>query len=120
MKGPLILALVTWSLLTSSCTTISYESKGKLPIYLSAPPQVGFNWKNEGTCYFYLWGFYPDRCRVPLDELVAKDQMILVGNLRIEEGGRFKDWLISFFTLGFYWPRSYALSGRGVKYAETK
>ena len=60
---------------------------------------------------FFLWGLYPDKYSIYLDEIAQEQGARSFGKITIIEGLSFTDWLTSVLTLGLVMPRSIEIEG---------
>ncbi len=99
----------------TSCTHITYESEGYIPIYLTKKPHHKHSVEVSGTKEFYLWGRVSPDSQVFLDELFYDEGVISVSELEIKQFQSLSQFFTGFFSLGFYIPVSYQLKGKGAK-----
>ncbi len=100
--------------LISSCTTVSFEGKGLIPLYLTARPDHTKYVRIEGRKEFYLWGLIaPDR-QVFLDEEFYDNGLVSVAAIDIHEYQKTTSFLKALLSLGFYIPKDYVISAHGV------
>lgn len=113
MRALRILTVLSFTLLSvAGCSVIHYRSKGLIPLSFSKLP--GGNSRKvviEKRMEFYLFGFLPETNEVFVDEEIKIAGHESMSNLKIEERTTWKDWLFGIFTLGFYVPRSFFMSG---------
>lgn len=98
----------------SSCTSISFEGKGLIPVYLTARPNHKKTVRIEGHKEFYLWGLIgPDRT-IYLDEEFYDQGLVSVAAIDVHEYQKTSSFLKALFSFGFYIPKDYVVIGRGV------
>lgn len=66
----------------------------------------------KATREFYLWGLFPTTHELSLDEEFFQQGYRSISEVRIDEEKTGKDLAWTFFTLGFYVPKTYVLTGK--------
>lgn len=100
--------------LASSCTSISFEGKGLIPLYLTARPQHTKFVRIKGHKEFYLWGLIgPDR-QVFLDEEFYDNGLVSVAAIDVHEYQKTTSFLKALFSFGLYIPKDYVITGQGI------
>ena len=97
-----------------ACTSISFEGRGLIPIYLTPRPSHTKFLQIEGRKEFYLWGLIGPDDTVFLDEEFYKNGLASVAAINVHEYQKTSSFLKAFFSLGFYIPKDYIISGRGI------
>lgn len=98
----------------TSCTTITYHSKGLIPLYLTPRPDHKTRVSFEGRKEFYLWGLIGPDTNVYMDEEFYNNGLISVAGIDINEYQDSTSFWKAFFSLGFYIPKNYRVTGLGV------
>ena len=98
-------------LLTCSCVTMNYTSKGRIPVHLNLKPDHKRKVEISNTKTFYLWGAYPNEHTVELDKEFQQTGARAVSGLQILEKQTFVDSILSFISLGMVIPRTYVVDG---------
>ncbi len=107
--------VVLATVLSTSCTHIRYESEGFIPLYLTTRANHRHIAKVEGVKEFYLWGrIHPDD-QVFMDDEFYKEGFLSVGNIEVHQYQSLAQFFTAFFSLGFYIPISYSITGKGAK-----
>ncbi len=102
-------------LLATSCSTIVYRSKGRLPISFDKTTNHRREVILKGKKEFYLWGLIPNRHYVYIDE-VAKDAGLKeLSRVEIYEKMTVEDSILTIITLGLYTPASYQIEAMTIK-----
>lgn len=100
---------------TTSCTHIRYESEGFIPLHLTTRVNHRHKAEISGVKEFYLWGrVHPDD-HVFMDDEFYKEGFLSVGNIEVHQYQSIGQFFAAFFSLGFYIPISYRVSGMGAK-----
>jgi len=99
-----------------SCTTITYRSSGQFPVYVYDITSENVIFDIEGKREFFLWGFYPGKVEVVIDEEVERASALVNPSMvKIEEYQTFFDYVLSASSLGLYIPKRYRISGKGPR-----
>ena len=98
----------------NSCTTIHYESRNKIPIYIG--PRKGHNYFSQvkGEIQFFLWGLYPGDQTVYLDKVIQSRGVKSAANVRIREYQTISNIFYSLISLGMFYPVNYEITSYGV------
>jgi len=105
-------ALVTFA---ASCTHIRYESEGYIPLYYSSRENHRHQAEIDGVKEFYLWGrIHPDD-RVYIDDEFYNQGLLSVGGIQVTQFQTISQFFTALFSLGFYIPISYRITGKGAK-----
>ena len=99
------------SLLTCSCVTTNYTSKGQIPVHLNLKENHKRKVEISHKKTFYLWGLYPNEHIIELDKEFVHTGARAVSGLQILEKQTFTDSLLSFISLGIVIPRTYIVDG---------
>ncbi len=100
---------------TTSCTHIRYESEGFIPLYLTTQVNHRHQAEVNGVKEFYLWGrIHPDDY-VYIDDEFYNEGFLSVGNISVQQYQSVGQFFAAFFSLGFYIPISYRITGKGAK-----
>lgn len=100
--------------MVSSCTSLSFEGKGLIPLYLTARPNHKKIVRIEGHKEYYLWGLIgPDRT-IYLDEEFYDQGLVSAAAIDIHEYQKTTSFLKALFSFGFYIPKDYVITARGV------
>lgn len=98
----------------SSCTSVSFEGRGLIPIYLTPRPDHNKLLELRGRKEFYLWGLIGPDDTVYLDEEFYNNGMSSVAGINVHEYQKTSSFLKALFSLGFFIPKDYIISGHGV------
>lgn len=98
----------------SSCTSISFEGRGLIPLYLTPRPDHTKYLQIEGHKEFYLWGLIGPDDTVYLDEEFYNNGLASVAGINIHEYQKSSSFWKAFFSLGFFIPKDYIISGHGI------
>ncbi len=113
-----ILLLIQISLFLScaiSCTHITYESQGYIPVYLTTRPNHRHKVEILDVKEFYLWGKIKPDDHVYLDEEFFDQGYLSISNFEVSQFQTFGQFMTAFFSLGFYIPISFRLKGKGAR-----
>lgn len=111
-----VIALLSLGL--NSCTHITYQSDGLIPIWLTTQPDHRHDVVVEGVKEFYLWGRINPDNYVYIDEEFYNEGYLSIGSLEVQQYQTFGQFMSAFFSLGFYIPTSYRLTGKGAREGE--
>ncbi|MCF8060106.1 MAG: hypothetical protein K9K67_12470 [Bacteriovoracaceae bacterium] len=103
------------TLLTASCTNLSFQGKGLIPLYLTDRPDHTKFAEVKGTKEFYLWGLIAPDQDVFLDEEFYKVGLVSASAISVHEFQRTSSFWKAFFSLGFYIPKDYVISAYGIE-----
>lgn len=98
----------------SSCTTIHYESSGKIPVYIGSQKGHTYYSTTKGEVDFFLWGLYPDSHTVQIDRVIQKKGIKSASNVSIREYQSFLNLFYSIISLGLVYPVNYEISSYGI------
>ena len=112
--GDILAKVLLLLLLTNGCTSINYQSNGKIPIFVgNTKKSTDKTSLIKGKKEFYLWGLYPKNHDVFLDEEFGKVGFQKINRFIIEEFQTTIDKLKVFASLGMYIPKRYRIIGHG-------
>ena len=109
------LILIMILLFSSSCSTIVYRSKGRIPISFDKTNTHRREIILRGKKEFYLWGLIPNRHYVYIDEVAKQAGMKELSRVEISENNTFADNLLTILTVGLYAPASYQVEAMTIK-----
>ena len=93
-----------------ACTSLTFQSRGQIPLYVSPREKHETLVEAHGTKQFYLWGLIgPDRA-VNLDRELAARGVDSAAGLRVAYESNFESLWKSWFSLGFYLPRPWRIT----------
>lgn len=101
----------------SSCSTIVYKSKNRIPLNFESKKNETEELIVTGSKEFYLGGFVPKYHEVYVDEEVLAKGGDSISKLSIEDHLTFKNYIVAILTLGFYTPRTYTIKGYTKKHS---
>jgi len=108
--------LLSFSLSFSlSCSQLDFLSHDKISIWGQQKKNPAELFSIEGKREFYLWGKYPERHVVLVDDLIISSGYNFVSELSIQEYKTWQSFILSVVTLGMYTPTNFVLKGKGVK-----
>lgn len=96
-------------LISTSCSSIHFTSTNKISLSFDFGNETDQDAKITITKPFYMWGTYPEKHIIKLDEVFYEKGFKTVTDLRIREVNSAEKALWMFFTLGMYYPQSYEL-----------
>lgn len=99
----------------SSCSTVHYQSNGKVAIVAGRHPYHTNQYVVEGFRPFYLWGNLPSYQIVNIDEELAKLGIKEASSLTIEEYTKPYDDFFMILSFGMYHVRSFRIAVMGKK-----
>lgn len=111
---PAFLILIC-AVLFTSCTTISFKGKGLIPLYLTERPDHQKYVEVKGHKEFYLWGLVGPDTEVFMDEEIYDQGFISAANVTVQEYQDLGHFLSALFSFGFYIPKDYKVTARGVE-----
>lgn len=103
-----------------SCTTIHYESSGKIPVYIGAQKGHTYYSTIDGELDFFLWGLYPPSQTVRIDREIQKKGIKSASNVSIREYQSFLNLFYSIISLGLVYPVNYEISSYGILPSENE
>ena len=112
-------SLITVFLLFS-CTTIHYESSGKIPVYIGAKKGHTYFSTIDGEIDFFLWGLYPNSHTVRIDREIQKKGIKSASNVSIREYQSFLNLFYSIISLGLVYPVNYEITSYGILPSENE
>ncbi len=98
-----------------SCTTVRYTSDRLLPVKVGSFELYKAPLSIYGELDFFLWGNFPNKHIISIDQELEKINCIGASNLTIEEYQTNKNIFYSILTFGMYTPISYKISFLGEK-----
>lgn len=104
----------------SSCTTIHYESSGKIPVFIGAQKTHTYFSTIEGELDFFLWGLYPPSKTVRIDREIQKKGIKSASNVSIREYQSFLNVFYSIISLGLVYPVNYEITSYGILPSENE
>ena len=99
----------------SSCTQISFSSKGKISTSIGPVPQHTELVVAEGVKEFYLFGSIPGHHEVYIDEELENVGLISAANISIHSYRSWSSFFKGILTFGIYTPMNYRIRSYGVK-----
>lgn len=110
----LCMNLLAMLVFTSGCTSIKFQGKGLIPLYLTPRPDHVHRVTVEGRKEFYLWGLIGPDDSVYMDEEFYDNGLISVASIDIQEYQKPLSYWKAILSLGFYIPKDYLITGLGV------
>lgn len=101
------------SILLFSCSHISYRSTSSIPIRLSSNLKEESLVEYQGRCHFFVWGSYPQVCKVEVDKIYRDLGLNSAYLTQIQEPVTLYDWFFSLISFGMYLPKTYILQAVG-------
>ena len=110
--------MIKWFFLfmLTSCTQLQFHSEEKIPIWGQEKELPARYFQIHKMARYYLWGLYPSKVDILLDDLIIQEGYDKAYDLKISEYQTWDNLLMELLTLGMYIPKNYSLSGRGVKF----
>jgi hypothetical protein len=113
--GDFLAKVLLLVLLFTGCTSINYQSTGKIPLFVGSMKKSTDKTKViKGKKEFYLWGLYPKHHDVNLDQDFKKIGFKKINKFIIEEFQTTIDNIKSLASFGMYIPKRYKIVGHGV------
>lgn len=106
-----ILGGILIGILTCSCVTMNYTSKGRIPVHLNLKKGHTKKVQITNSRTFYLWGTYPNEHFVELDKEFQQTGAYAISGLQIFEKQTFADSIIALISFGLVIPRTYVVDG---------
>lgn len=107
-------ALLLVNFVVTSCTTIHYESSGKIPVFIGAQKGHTYYSTVGGEVDFFLWGLYPESHTVKIDKEIQKKGIKSASNVSIREYQSFLNLFYSIISLGLVYPVNYEITSYGI------
>jgi hypothetical protein len=95
----------------TSCSTIVYRSKGRIPATFGKSPKHHREVILRGEKGFYLWGLIPSRHYVYIDEIAKESGLKELSRIEIYERKTLKDVILTVLSAGLYAPSTYQVEG---------
>lgn len=99
-------------ILLTSCSSVHFKSNNQASVSFDYRLDRDQEITLEIQKKFYLWGMYPKKHEIVLDELFQTNGYDSVSDLRVEEIETMSKALWMIGTLGMYYPQSFRLVGR--------
>jgi hypothetical protein len=115
IRGHYFILISVLTLLGTSCSKLIVVSGGTIPIYLSDRHDHQRFAKLEGRKENYLWGLISPDNTIELDYEFSQNGYASVADIHVEEKQSAGDFFATVLSLGFYCPRHYKITGRGIK-----
>jgi len=119
-KKPIVLFsmqlfVITILLFVTSCSTIVYRSKGRIPISFNKSNNHRREIILRGKKDFYLWGLIPNRHYVYIDEIARDSGLKELSRVEIYGIKTIKDSIFTILSFGLYVPSSYQIEAMTLK-----
>jgi hypothetical protein len=101
--------------LVVSCSQLNIISKGTIPVMANDQPAHHKIVKISGKKEQFLWGMIAPDKDIVLDEVFNNMGYRSIADLSIKEWQTSADVLATFFSFGFYLPRRFEITARGIK-----
>lgn len=98
--------------LVIGCSSVSFVSYDTVPVIFEKKEKHTRDISIKVTKEFYLWGLFPDTREIRIDKEFGDAGFDSVAEVKIEERSDGENIFWSLFTLGFYTPKTYVLSGK--------
>lgn len=95
-----------------SCSTVHFKSKNQGEVTFDYRLNRDKEVTLEVEKKFYMWGLYPKKHEVLLDQVFSEKGFDSVSDLRIEEVETLTKALWMVGSLGMYYPQTFRLIGR--------
>ena len=99
--------------LLSGCTTLQFQSRGRIPIFVGPKDQHHKFIEVTGKKEFYLWGLLGPDFVVEIDTELENQGLFSAANVRVYEYRTFRSIIETWLSLGFYVPKHYGLTAFG-------
>lgn len=113
-RGTLIFLILLSAFCALSCTTVHYESSGKIPVYIGAQKGHTYYSTVGGELDFYLWGLYPPSHTVKIDKVVQNKGIKSASNVSIREYQSLLNLFYSIISFGLVYPINYEITSYGI------
>jgi hypothetical protein len=113
--GNKVILAILVACICSSCSTIVYRSKGRIPATFDKSPKHHREVILKGEKDFYLWGLIPNRHYVYIDEIAKESGLTELSRIEIYERNTFKNTILTAITFGLYTPTTYHVEGMTYK-----
>ncbi len=116
----MLLPLFFISILSSSCSTLYFKSKQKIPVHVGHHEQFTQQYIVTGSRDFYLWGLYPQEHIVLVDKELNDigTSAVAIMRLGIDEDNYWKTKFFQIVTFGMYYPVYYKIIAKGLVHDE--
>jgi hypothetical protein len=107
IKQSLFLSLVFFI----SCSSIHFSSHNQIPTSFDYKEDKDLHFSVEVSKPFYMWGMYPNKQTVYVDDLFISEGYKSISHLQIAEVNTNEKVMWMLLTFGMYYPQTYMLSG---------
>jgi hypothetical protein len=98
-----------------SCSSTNYIASGKTAFRISAGPGSEQSFTIEGINEFYLWGIFPKKVDIDLENHSVLRELYYPSYVTVEQSIGWKSLLYTIVTLGFYCPVNYKIEVLATK-----
>ena len=95
-----------------SCSNITIKAKQQFPISLNQVENHRLDFHFDVNTESYLWGLLPTEKELDVSSHLQEKGIFSVAALTIKKKSSTINFLWSFFTLGFYLPQAWEISGK--------
>ncbi len=99
----------------SACTSITFQSRGLIPVFITPKDQHNTFVKTSGQKEFYLWGLIGPDTIVEVDRELIDQGLASAANISLYEYQTFGSFCKSLLSLGLYIPKPYKMTAFGLK-----
>lgn len=97
------------------CSTVRFASDDTIPVIFESKEDHTRDISFQVSKDFYLWGLVPGARELLLDKEFGKRGFDSVADVEVREERSGRDLAWTFFSFGFYSPKSFLLKGKAKK-----
>lgn len=98
-----------------SCSHLEFKSHDRIPTWGQKKQSPSERFFIQGERVFYLWGNYPEKHEIFVDNEIIDKGYGIATELSFEEFQTWQNFLWTIVSLGIYIPTNYLIQGRGVQ-----
>ncbi len=110
---PSILFLIC-ALLLTSCTQLSFQGNGYIPLYLTPRPDHNVYTEASGIKEYYLWGIIGPDNTIDVDKVLYEQGLVSAANITMHDYQSTSNFFKALLSFGFYIPKNYKITARGI------
>jgi hypothetical protein len=104
-----VFCLFSIAFISSSCTSLLFESVGRTPFKISAAKSSNQTIVIEENAEIYFWGKSPEMTKINFENLDRLSGLNRPSYVTIEQSISWKSFLYTILTLGIYSPVDYKI-----------
>ncbi len=93
-----------------ACTSLTFQSSGRIPLFVSPQEKHETPVEAQGIKQFYLWGLVGPDSAINIDRELAAQGVDSAAGLRVATESNFTSLWKSWLSLGFYLPRPWRIT----------